>query len=286
MSQSDFDVDEDDQNDSQRTMTASEGSEGESSQNDSQKNTTNQASAPAAPVQTITSPFVYGSIARRLPKPVPICANVVHTHTWTVYFRPYNNEDIAQFVSKVEFKLHESFEQPTRVCERPPYEVTETGWGEFDIAIRVHFIDRPTAGNRPFQLFHYLKLLPRRADGTVSEGTISFEPVVSEQYDEFIFANPSKEMYQALVKAVGTPRRDWIQPNVDWEAIRNKQLSSIRDGKESIREQIEQAKEALDEAKKQHDHYKMVKRNIEKTEKREINKSGLIRAIKQEIEDE
>ena len=29
----------------------------------------------------------------------------------------------------------------TTVVTRPPYEVTETGWGEFEIAIKIHFYD-------------------------------------------------------------------------------------------------------------------------------------------------
>jgi hypothetical protein len=39
--------------------------------------------------------------------------------------------------TQVTFGLHPSFAQAQRVCTRPPYEVTETGWGEFDITITV-----------------------------------------------------------------------------------------------------------------------------------------------------
>ena len=28
-----------------------------------------------------------------------------------------------------------------RVCSKPPYEVKETGWGEFEIQIRIYFHD-------------------------------------------------------------------------------------------------------------------------------------------------
>lgn len=30
---------------------------------------------------------------------------------------------------------------PFVVVEKPPYEVTETGWGEFEIQIRIYFVD-------------------------------------------------------------------------------------------------------------------------------------------------
>ncbi len=37
------------------------------------------------------------------------------------------------------FGLHESFQNPKRDIEFPPYELTEVGWGEFDIVITLHF---------------------------------------------------------------------------------------------------------------------------------------------------
>lgn len=41
--------------------------------------------------------------------------------------------------SQVTFVLHESFTTPKRDVEFPPYELTEVGWGEFDIIVTVHF---------------------------------------------------------------------------------------------------------------------------------------------------
>jgi YEATS domain-containing protein 4 len=42
--------------------------------------------------------------------------------------------------------------------EQPPFEVTETGWGEFEIQIKIHFI--PEASEKPLTLFHFLHLHP------------------------------------------------------------------------------------------------------------------------------
>lgn len=56
----------------------------------------------------------------------------VHNYTvvvWTVYFR------------QVVFKLHPSFAQPVRPVEGPSFELTETGWGEFDIQVEVRHTD-------------------------------------------------------------------------------------------------------------------------------------------------
>jgi YEATS domain-containing protein 4 len=53
-------------------------------------------------------------------------------------------------VKKVHFKLHESYAEPNRIVVKPPYEVTETGWGEFEIVIKIYFHDpneRPTVSH-------------------------------------------------------------------------------------------------------------------------------------------
>lgn len=72
-----------------------------------------------------------------------------HTHNWKIYLKPYPNEDYSGFIKKVQFKLHDSYDNPNRVITEPPYEVAETGWGEFEIPIKIYFMD-PT--ERPVQL--------------------------------------------------------------------------------------------------------------------------------------
>jgi YEATS domain-containing protein 4 len=110
-----------------------------------------------------------------------------HTHQWTVALRsaasqPTNGQeegsivggkdDLSHFIKRVTFKLHESFANPSRgmyitiivilgltreaVVDKPPFEVTETGWGEFEIQIRVAFSSE--SGEKPITLFHVLKL--------------------------------------------------------------------------------------------------------------------------------
>ena len=48
---------------------------------------------------------------------------------------------MSAYVKKVQFKLHETFNNPNRVITKPPYELTETGWGEFEIVIKIYFND-------------------------------------------------------------------------------------------------------------------------------------------------
>lgn len=45
------------------------------------------------------------------------------------------------YLLQVHFKLHESYANQNRVLTKPPYEVTETGWGEFEIVIKIFFHD-------------------------------------------------------------------------------------------------------------------------------------------------
>ena len=40
--------------------------------------------------------------------------------------------------------------------DKPPYQVTETGWGEFTVQIRIQFI--PESGEKPYNLAHPIKL--------------------------------------------------------------------------------------------------------------------------------
>ena len=83
---------------------------------------------------TTCLPLAYGSIAFYLGKK----ADEYHTHRWTLYVRsPDQNFDLSKAISKVVFQLHPSFPQPTRELCEPPFEVTETGWGEFEASIRI-----------------------------------------------------------------------------------------------------------------------------------------------------
>nr|XP_029501201.1 YEATS domain-containing protein 4 [Oncorhynchus nerka] len=95
---------------------------------------------------TIVKPIVFGNVARYFGKKREEDG---HTHQWSVYVKPYRNEDMSAYVKKIQFKLHESYVNPLRVVTKPPYEITETGWGEFEIIIKMFFIDpneRPVSG--------------------------------------------------------------------------------------------------------------------------------------------
>ena len=84
---------------------------------------------------TVIKPIVFGNISRYLLKKREEDGR---THMWTAFLRPFDpNEDISAYIRRVQFKLHDSYPNPIRIFNKPPYEVTETGWGEFDIVIKV-----------------------------------------------------------------------------------------------------------------------------------------------------
>ncbi|XP_044042446.1 YEATS domain-containing protein 4 isoform X1 [Siniperca chuatsi] len=150
---------------------------------------------------TIVKPIVFGNVARYFGKKREEDG---HTHQWSVYVKPYRNEvegvflckyitlflqDMSAYVKKIQFKLHESYGNPLRVVTKPPYEITETGWGEFEIIVKIFFID---PNERPVTLYHLLKLF--QSDSSA----MPKKTVVSEFYDEMIFQDPTAMMQQLL----------------------------------------------------------------------------------------
>lgn len=92
---------------------------------------------------------------------------------------------------QVVFHLHHSFTDPVREVTTQPFELTETGWGEFDIQIAVHFVDE--AMEEPFEIQHLLKLF--HANETPNS---TKRPVVSETYEELVFSEPTEAMYTKI----------------------------------------------------------------------------------------
>ena len=68
---------------------------------------------------------------------------------------------------------------PVRNLTKPPYEVKETGWGEFDVEIKIFIND---SSEKSITLFHPLKLFQE----------------VSEWYDEILFVSPNPTLQGLL----------------------------------------------------------------------------------------
>ena len=65
----------------------------------------------------IVKPIILGNISQSFGKKRESDG---HTHDWTVYVKPYDNEDMSSYVKKVQFKLHESYANPNRFVDRKP----------------------------------------------------------------------------------------------------------------------------------------------------------------------
>jgi YEATS domain-containing protein 4 len=72
--------------------------------------------------------------------------------------------------------------------------VTETGWGEFEIQIKLYFV--PESTEKPQTLWHSLKLHPYGND--IEGKRERREKVVSQNYEEVIFNEPVEQFYDVL----------------------------------------------------------------------------------------
>eukprot|EP00112_Aurelia_sp_Birch-Aquarium-sp1_P024329 Seg765.3 transcript_id=Seg765.3/GoldUCD/mRNA.D3Y31 product="YEATS domain-containing protein 4" protein_id=Seg765.3/GoldUCD/D3Y31 len=163
-----------------------------------------------------------------------------HTHWWKIYVKPYNeNEDMSAYVKKVHFKLHESYANPQRICMKPPYEVSETGWGEFEIIIKIYFAD-PT--ERPVTLYHLLKLF--HADAHLQpQQQVPRKELVSEYYDEIIFQDPTQLMHKMLISNKTLPTSE--KQDTNWRAKEERTLEAVSNARKRVSEEISQVKERL-----------------------------------------
>ncbi|KAL8476462.1 hypothetical protein ACS0TY_028939 [Phlomoides rotata] len=146
----------------------------------------------------ISVPIVYGTIAFWLGRK----ASESQSHKWTVYVRGATNEDLGVVIKRAVFQLHPSFNNPVRVVEAPPFEISECGWGEFEIAISLFFHN--DICEKQLDLYHHLKLYSEDESGPQS----TKKPVVVETYNEIVFPDPSEAFYARVQKhpAVIVPR--------------------------------------------------------------------------------
>ncbi|KAF3683315.1 Transcription initiation factor TFIID subunit 14b [Capsicum annuum] len=169
----------------------------------------------------VAVPIVYGNVAFWLGKK----ASEFQSHKWTIYVRGATNEDLGVVVKRVIFQLHSSFNNPTRVVDNPPFELSESGWGEFEIVITLHF--HSDVCNKPLHLYHHLKLYPEDESGPLS----TKKPVVVESYDEIVFSEPSEALLVRVQNhpAVNVPRQLHLPPPVPLEDVDLKKRGDTKD---------------------------------------------------------
>lgn len=134
--------------------------------------------------------IIYGTSAVRISEP-----GVDATHRWKVYIRGYKNTDISYFIRSITFKTHETFANPTRTVETPPFEIEECGWGEFSITGKIYFAD---AHEKPLPFAISLKL--HNDPGNRAIGDIEYAPdtIVNERMDTIVFESPTEAIYKII----------------------------------------------------------------------------------------
>ncbi|KNC77504.1 hypothetical protein SARC_10039, partial [Sphaeroforma arctica JP610] len=115
------------------------------------------------------------------------------------------------------------------VVKQPPYEVTEVGWGEFDIVIEVHFLNKL---EKPIVIYHTLKLFEGEGTIRVNKRTIAYE-----LYDELIFKDPPKPLFEALMSEQTLKKRPFSHSQ-DWTRVEREQLALIDSARTNITNQL------------------------------------------------
>lgn len=189
---------------------------------------------PSTQGKTLYKPIIYGNVAHYFGKKRDEDG---HTHSWTCFFRPFKSEDMSVWIKKVQFKLHESYNNPVRICTKPPYEVKETGWGEFEIQIKIYFQD---TSEKPVTIYHLLKLF--QADPLVVAGK---KNVVSEQYDEVVFTDPTNVMFQLLTNPKAMVPAIKHEAGINYKDREEKTLAAITNARKKITNDIHELSERL-----------------------------------------
>ena len=87
------------------------------------------------------------------------------------------------------------------MIESPPFEVTETGWGEFEVQLKLYFV--PEANEKAQTLWHPLKLHPYGPDAEAQKERR--DTIVSQNYEEIIFNEPVEPFYDILTSGPPPP---------------------------------------------------------------------------------
>ncbi|CAI2180276.1 15297_t:CDS:2 [Funneliformis geosporum] len=200
---------------------------------------------------TVIRPIVYGNIATLLPqKKIP---DSDHTHKWTVSVKGLNNEDISSFVKKVTFKLHETYANPQRVVEHPPFELTETGWGEFELTIKLQFV--PESGEKPVMLYHNLRLHPYEEDGSIS----------TANKNKPVFTDPTEYLYQIFLQNPSTGLQPRSTPNNPYSVQAEiDEIRKIEEATKKVQEQLVIYKDKLEKTTKELDEVKVELERVKK----------------------
>lgn len=163
---------------------------------------------------TIKKPIVVGNTATKI---VERDSNtpLEHTHLWNIFVisPTVDGQKDLCFIKKVTFKLHDSYQPSVRTVEydaEKPFMIEETGWGEFEISIKIYFQDG--SQEKFLQIYHPLRLhsfyliLNEKSEEYEQKKAVSKEGenlfisadssmVKSQYYDEIVFHEPYADFF-------------------------------------------------------------------------------------------
>ncbi|KAM0334347.1 hypothetical protein ACHAQA_001372 [Verticillium albo-atrum] len=151
----------------------------------------------------VCRPFVYGTTAipfgPQNPKPPGVPDD--HTHSWQVFVKGLDDTDVTYWLRRIQFKLHESIPNHVRMIDGElgkPFVVNETGWGEFEITLKLYYAAE--SGEKPQTLYHHLRLHPygRTEEEKEEMRTAGTGEVRAWVYEDQLFSEPYETFYEIL----------------------------------------------------------------------------------------
>ncbi|KAL8295016.1 hypothetical protein RB597_008404 [Gaeumannomyces tritici] len=158
---------------------------------------------------SIHRPFIYGTTAKpfdddKNPKPPGVPDD--HTHSWQVFVKGVEDTDVTYWLKRVQFKLHESIPNHIRMVDGEAgkaFVVNETGWGEFEIAIKLYYAQE--SGEKAQTLYHHLHLHPYGRTEAEKDAMKASGEVIAWVYEEQIFNEPYEAFYEILTSGALPP---------------------------------------------------------------------------------
>lgn len=155
-----------------------------------------------------------------------------------------NGEDLSYFIKKVVFKLHDTYPSPTRSIETPPFQVTETGWGEFEIGIKIYFVNE--ANEKNISLYHHLRLHPYGLppDAVLTDADRN---VKSIQYDEIVFNEPTEQLFEIMTQKPGNRLPETKKQSEFSKETEREEIVRIERGIKEVNVEIDKLKSKIQE---------------------------------------
>lgn len=119
--------------------------------------------------------FFFGNLHRNLTV-AEAGEDAYNTHEWTAFVECSDQEITKKFISKVEFKLHPTFNPPKVTVTKLPLRIKRWGWGVFEIKFVIHW--KKWLKREPTKYTHMLSF-----DGEGKRNAFLVD-VVKDEYDQ------------------------------------------------------------------------------------------------------